>query len=125
MRYLGIVEKRHSGQIILESYDEKITSEGDDQTAFEAFEIENVIVLVPVPVDRKRLTQIEAHASQSIHDHRTTDPRNFLISSLLGRQQTHRSGCRRCLSASQRLSSHQFRRRRIIFLEYRQGGTIS
>jgi ABC-type transporter Mla maintaining outer membrane lipid asymmetry ATPase subunit MlaF len=34
MRYLGIVEKRHSGQIILAGYDgEKIANE-DDQTAF-------------------------------------------------------------------------------------------
>ena len=72
MRYLGIVEKRHSGQIILEGYGDTITSEEDDQTAFETFEIESVIVLVPVPVNYKRLAQIETLAGQSIHDHRTT-----------------------------------------------------
>ena len=73
MRYLGIVEKRHSGQIILEGYNgEKIANKDDDQTAFEAFEIESIIVLVPAPVDHKRLTQIETLAGQSIIDHRTT-----------------------------------------------------
>ena len=72
MRYLGIVEKRHSGQIILEGYGETITSEEDDQTAFEAFEIESLIVLVPASVNCKRLTQIKTLAGQSIHDHRTT-----------------------------------------------------
>ena len=69
MRYLG---KRHSGQIILEGYGQEIISEEDEQTTFEAFEIEGVIVLVSAPVDRKRLTQIETLAGQSIHDHRTT-----------------------------------------------------
>lgn len=72
MRYLGIVEKRHGGQIILEGYGREKITEEDDQTAFEAVEIEGVIVLVPVPVDRKRLAQIETLAGQSIHDHRTT-----------------------------------------------------
>ncbi|MDP2854871.1 MAG: hypothetical protein Q8O28_11585 [Smithellaceae bacterium] len=73
IRYLGIVEKRHGGQIILEGYDgEKIANEDDERTAFEAFEIENVIVLVPAPVDHKRLAQIETLAGQSIHDHHTT-----------------------------------------------------
>lgn len=72
MRYLGIVEKRHGGQIILEnSGQEKITEE-DDQTTFEAVEIEGMIVLIPASVDRKRLAQIVTFASQSIHDHRTT-----------------------------------------------------
>ena len=72
MRYLGIVEKRHGGQIILESYGQEKITEEDDQTTFEAVEIEGVIVLVPTPVDRKRLAQIETLANQSIHDHRTT-----------------------------------------------------
>ena len=72
MRYLGIVEKRHGGQIILESYGQEKITEEDDQTAFEAVEIEGVIVLVPAPVDRKRLAQIETLTSQSIDDHRTT-----------------------------------------------------
>ncbi|MCG2740426.1 MAG: hypothetical protein L6300_09335 [Syntrophaceae bacterium] len=72
MRYLGIVEKRHGGQIILESFgQEKITKE-DDPAAFEAVEIEGAVVLVPAPVDRKRLAQIATLTSQSIHDHRTT-----------------------------------------------------
>ena len=72
MRYLGIVEKRHGGQIILEGYGQEKITEEDDQTAFEAVEIDGAIVLVPVPVDRKRLAQIETLASQSIHDHRAT-----------------------------------------------------
>ena len=72
MRYLGIVEQRHGGQIILESYSQQNTLEEEDQTAFEAVEIEGVIVLVPAPVDRKRLDQIETLTSHSIHDHRTT-----------------------------------------------------
>ena len=72
MRYLGIVEKRHGGQIILEGFGQGKITEEDDQTAFEAVEIEGVIVLVPAPVDRKHLAQIETLASQSIHDHRTT-----------------------------------------------------
>jgi hypothetical protein len=72
MRYLGIVEKRHSGQIILAGYDgEKIANE-DDQTAFEAFEIESIIVLIPASVNHKRLAQIETLADQSIQDHRIT-----------------------------------------------------
>ena len=72
MRYLGIVEKRHGGQIILEGYDQEKITEEDDQTAFEAVEIEGTIVLVPAPVDRKRLAQIETLTSQSIYDHHTT-----------------------------------------------------
>ena len=72
MRYLGIVEKRHGGQIILEAYDRKKISEDDDQKTFEAVEIEGVIVLIPAPVDRNRLAQIETLTSQSVHDHRTT-----------------------------------------------------
>lgn len=72
MRYLGIVEKRHSGQIILEGYGETTTSEEDDQAAFEAFEIESLIVLVPEPVDRTQLSRIEKLTEQAIQDHRTT-----------------------------------------------------
>ena len=72
MRYRVIVEKRHGGQIILEGFGQEKITEEDGQTAFEAVEIEGVIVLVPAPVDRKRLDQIETLASQSIHDHRTT-----------------------------------------------------
>jgi hypothetical protein len=72
MRYLGIVEKRHGGQIILEGYGREKITEEDDQTTVEAVEIEGAIVLVPAPVDRKRLAQIETLAGQSIHDHRTT-----------------------------------------------------
>lgn len=49
MRYLGIVEKRHGGQIILEGYDQEKISEEDDQTAFEAIEIEGAIVLPKEP----------------------------------------------------------------------------
>ncbi len=72
MHYLGVIEKRHSGQIILAAYGQEKITEDDGQTTFEAVEIEGVIVLVPVPVDRKRIAQIEILASQSIHDHRTT-----------------------------------------------------
>ncbi len=72
MRYLGIVEKRHGGQIILDGYGREKIMEEDNQTAFEAVEIESAIVLVPAPVDRKRLAQIATLANQSIHDHRTT-----------------------------------------------------
>jgi hypothetical protein len=72
MRYLGIVEKRHGGQIILEGIGQGKIPEEDDQATFEAVEIEGAIVLVPAPVDRKRITQIEMFASQSIHDHRAT-----------------------------------------------------
>lgn len=72
MRYLGTVEKRHGGQIILEGYGQEKITEEDDQTAFEVVEIEGAIVLIPAPADRKRLAQIETLASQSIHDHRTT-----------------------------------------------------
>ena len=72
MRYHGIVETRHGGQIILESYCREKITEDDDQAAFEAVEIEGAIVLVPAPVDRKRLAQIETLTNQSIHDHRTT-----------------------------------------------------
>jgi hypothetical protein len=72
MRYLGIVEIRHSGQIILNGCIDAITAEDDGQTAFEAVEIEGASVLIPAPVDRKRLAQIEALAGLSIHDHRTT-----------------------------------------------------
>jgi len=72
MRYLGIVEKRHSGQIILEAYGQEKITEEDNQTTFEAVEIEGVIVLIPAPVDRKRIAQIETHTTQSICDHRTT-----------------------------------------------------
>jgi len=72
MRYLGIVEKRHDGQIILEVFGQEKISEDDDQTTFEAVEVEGVIVLVPAPIDRKRLAQIETLTSQSVHDHRTT-----------------------------------------------------
>ncbi len=72
MRYLGIVEKRHDGQIILEGYGEAVKSAGNDEAIFEAFEVESVIVLVPAPVDRLRLSQIEMLADQSIIDHRKT-----------------------------------------------------
>jgi len=72
MRYLGIVEKKHGGQIILEGFGQEKITEDDDQTTFEAVELEGAIVLVPAPVDRKRLAQIETLTSQSIHDHRTT-----------------------------------------------------
>ena len=72
MRYLGIVEKRHGGQIILEGFGQEKITEEDGQTTFKAFEIEGVIVLVPAPVDRRHLDQIETLASQSIHDHRAT-----------------------------------------------------
>jgi len=71
MRYLGIVEKRHGGQIILEGYgQEKITEE--DQAAFETVEIEGAIVLISAPVNHKRIAQIETLIGQSIDDHRTT-----------------------------------------------------
>ena len=73
MRYLGIVEKRHGGQIILAGHEgEKIVNAEADQTAFEAFEVESVIVLVPAPVDRARLSRIEELTEQSIQDHHTT-----------------------------------------------------
>jgi hypothetical protein len=72
MRYIGIVEKRHGGQIILEGYGQEKITEEDDQTTFEAVEIDGVIVLIPAPVDRNRLAQIATLASQSIHDHRAT-----------------------------------------------------
>ena len=72
MRYLGIVEKRHGGQIILVAYSQEKITEEDDQTTFEAVEVEGVIVLIPAPVDRKRLAQIEMLTTQSIYDHRTT-----------------------------------------------------
>ena len=72
MRYRVIVEKRHGGQIILEGFGQEKITEDDYQTTFEAAEIEDLIVLVPAPVDRKRLAQIETLTSQSIHDHRTT-----------------------------------------------------
>ena len=72
MRYLGIVEKKHGGQIILEGFGQEKITDDDDQTTFEAVELEGAIVLVPAPVDRKRLAQIETLTSQSIHDHRTT-----------------------------------------------------
>ena len=73
MRYLGIVEKRHGGQIILAGDEElKIANVDDDQTAFEAFEVESVIVLVPAPVDRARLSRIEELTEQSIKEHHAT-----------------------------------------------------
>ena len=72
MRYLGIAEKRHDGQIILEGYGETIEAAGNNEAVFEAFEVESVIVLVPAPVDRLRLSQIEMLASHSIIDHRKT-----------------------------------------------------
>jgi len=72
MRYLGIVEKRYDGQIILENYDEAIRSAGNDETVFEAFEIESIVVHVSSPVDRLRLSEIETLAVQSISDHRKT-----------------------------------------------------
>jgi len=72
MHYLGLTEKRHGGWVILEDYGQKKITDEDDQTAFEAVEIEGSIVLVQAPVNRKRLAQIERLASQAIHDHRTT-----------------------------------------------------
>jgi len=63
MRYIGTVEKRHGGQIILEAYGQEKIKEEDDQTTFEAVEIEGMIVLVQAPVSRKRLAQIETLAS--------------------------------------------------------------
>ena len=72
MRYLGIVEKRHGGQIILEGYGQEKITEEDDQTAFEAVEIEGVIVHVPAPVNHKRIAQIETLTGQAIDEHRTT-----------------------------------------------------
>jgi hypothetical protein len=71
MRYLGIIKKRHAGQIILEGYGEAVKSAGNDEV-FEAFEVESIVVLVPAPVDRLRLAQIETLAGQSIIDHRKT-----------------------------------------------------
>ena len=72
MRYIGIVEKKYDNWTILEGHGhEKITGENDKIT-FEAVEIEAVIVLVPAPINRKRITQIENLTSQSIHDHRRT-----------------------------------------------------
>ena len=72
MRYLGIVEKRHDGQIILEGYGEAVKSAGNDETVFDAFEVESIIVLLPAPVDRMHLSQIEMLAGQPIIDHRKT-----------------------------------------------------
>lgn len=72
MRYLGIIKKRHAGQIILEGYGETIKSAGNDENVFDAFEVESIVVLVPAPVDRLRLAQIETLAGQSIIDHRKT-----------------------------------------------------
>ena len=72
MGYLGIVENRHGGQIILEGYGQEKISEEDEQTTFETVEIEGVIVLIPAPVNHKRLAQIETLTGQSIDDHRTT-----------------------------------------------------
>ena len=72
MRYLGIAEKRHDRQIILEGYGKAIEAAGNDEVVFETFEVESIVVLIPSPFDRLRLSQIEMLAGQSIIDHRKT-----------------------------------------------------
>lgn len=72
MRYRGIVEKKHGGQIILEGYGQEKITEEHDQATFEAVEIEGAIVHIPAPVNYKRIAQIETLAGEAIHDHRAT-----------------------------------------------------
>ncbi|MCD6508109.1 hypothetical protein J7M22_15995 [Candidatus Poribacteria bacterium] len=65
MKYLGIA-KKEAGQIIIDTAGK--LGEGD----YEVIEIGEDILLIPAPLDRRRLAYIEKLADISIDEHRQT-----------------------------------------------------
>uniref|UniRef100_A0A7V5XF09 Uncharacterized protein n=1 Tax=Thermodesulfobacterium geofontis TaxID=1295609 RepID=A0A7V5XF09_9BACT len=63
MKYLGIVRKENNILFMPEGFKEK------DKT-YEALEIEGVIILIPSPIDKERLSHIEKLIDVSINEHR-------------------------------------------------------
>ena len=67
MKYLGVARKE-KGQVVMPD----AFQEAEEGKLYEAIEIGGDILLVPSPLDRKRLSHIEKLAQHSIEEHRKT-----------------------------------------------------
>jgi len=68
VRYLGIA-RRVGDRIVISS---EVTGKLEEEQIFEIVEIGGDILLIPAPLDRRRMAYIEKLAKQSIEDHRQT-----------------------------------------------------
>ena len=67
MKYLGVARKE-KGQVVMPD----AFREAEEGKLYEVIEIGGDILLVPSPLDRKRLARIEKLAQRSIEEHRKT-----------------------------------------------------
>lgn len=67
MKYLGIARKEKGKVIMPDSF-----KEVEEGKLYEVIEIENEILLLPSPLDKKRLELIKKLADESINEHRET-----------------------------------------------------
>ncbi len=67
MRYLGITRKEQRHLAIPDAF-----SEVEDSTTYGVVEIGGDILLMPPPMNKERLAQIEMLAKRSIGEHRET-----------------------------------------------------
>ena len=67
MRYLGIARNEQGHLAMPDAF-----SEVEESKAYEVVEIGGDILLMPPPLNRERLAQIEQLAKRSIHEHRKT-----------------------------------------------------
>jgi len=71
MKYLGIAKQEKSRIVMPDGFD----SNAEGQT-YEAVEVGGDILLVPVSLDRERISQIHSLAKESIKDHRKKELAN-------------------------------------------------
>jgi hypothetical protein len=64
LKYLGIVKKEENRLLMPEGFKE------ENNKTYEALEIEGVIILIPSPIDKERLSQVERLIDISINEHR-------------------------------------------------------
>ncbi|WP_273334458.1 hypothetical protein [Dictyoglomus turgidum] len=64
MKYPGIVKKEENRLLMPEGFKE------ENNKTYEALEIEGVIILIPSPIDKERLSQVERLIDISINEHR-------------------------------------------------------
>jgi hypothetical protein len=64
LKYLGIVKKEENRLLMPEGFKE------ENNKTYEALEIEGVIILIPLPIDKERLSQVERLIDISINEHR-------------------------------------------------------
>lgn len=67
MKYLGVVRQENGTLMVPDAFQEVA-----ERHTYEAIEVGGDIILLPTPLDRKRLRRIEELADRSIEDHRTS-----------------------------------------------------